>query len=77
MMLIQLDHSIHIDLPRRILVRTPIRREVLRVNGRLLPQPLQQPLLHFRFRDQRLEGVSVGRLNVRDERSGIREELGL
>jgi len=70
-MLIQLNHPIHIDLSHSTLVRTSIRREILGVKCRLVTQPLQQLFLHLRFRDKRLEGVPVGRLNVRDERSGI------
>jgi hypothetical protein len=77
MMLIQLDHPIRIDLARSVLVRTPIRGKVLRIDGGLLAQPLQQSFHHFRFVDQRMEGFPVWRLNVWDEGSGIREELGL
>jgi len=35
-MLIQLHHSIHINLSYPILARTSIRRKVLSINGRLL-----------------------------------------
>ena len=76
-MLVQLNNSIDINLAHPILARTSVCRKVLRVYSRLLTQPLQKPPLHFRFRDERVEGIPVGRLNVRDERSGIREELGL
>ena len=75
-MLVQLVHSVHINLSHPILVRTSVRREVLGVYGRLT-QPLQQPPLHFRFRDEGVGGVPIRCLNMRDESGGIREELGL
>ena len=76
-MLIQLYHSIHIDLSHPILVRASIRCEVLGIDGRLLTQPLQQLFLYFWFSDQPIKCIPIGRLDVRDEGSGIREELGL
>ena len=75
--LVQLNDSVHIDLERSILVRSSIRRDILRIDGRLLTQPLQQLPFHFRFRNQSLEGRTVRVLDVRDEGRGIRDELGL
>ena len=75
--LVQPDHSVHVNLAHPILVWTSVRRKVLGVYGRLLTQPLQQSSLHFWFCDERVEGVPIRCLNVRDERGGIREEFGL
>ena len=75
--LVQLDHSIHINLIHPILVWTSVCREVLGVYSRLITEPLQQPPLHFRFHDEGVGGVPIRCLNMRDECGGIREELGL
>ena len=70
-MFVQLDHTIYVDLSGSILVRGSVRGEVLRINGRLLTQPQQEPSFHFWFRDQRIKGLPVLCLNVWDEGSGI------
>ena len=69
--LVQPDHSVHINLAHPILVWTSVRRKVLGVYGRLLTQPLQQYFLHFWFCDERVEGVTIQCLNVWDECGGI------
>ena len=56
--------------------RLAVRGEVEREDARLLAQALQEALLDLGLRDERLERRAVARLDVRDERGGVRPELG-